>query len=139
MNSKGLAQLAYEKGMSILTAAQSYQSALEAAQLGHGYLTYALVEEGVKRAAADVQPKDGSIELREWLDYATQRVPQLQRAKLEEGRLLQHEIMFVPGDEKVRNVALRSVQRPRVFYRRELETRPFVVAQARASELSRRP
>src|SRR5262249_52356466 len=33
MNSKGLAQLAYEKGMYILTAAQSYQAALEAAQL----------------------------------------------------------------------------------------------------------
>ncbi|HEY0432080.1 MAG TPA: caspase family protein, partial [Pyrinomonadaceae bacterium] len=31
MNSKGLAQLAYEKGMYILTAAQSYQAALEAA------------------------------------------------------------------------------------------------------------
>src|SRR5207249_3838908 len=42
MNSKGLAQLAYEKGMYILTAAQSYQAALEAAQLGHGLLTYAL-------------------------------------------------------------------------------------------------
>jgi hypothetical protein len=48
MNSKGLAQLAYEKGMYILTAAQSFQAALEAAQLGHGYLTYALVEEGLK-------------------------------------------------------------------------------------------
>ncbi len=46
MNSKGLAQLAYEKGMYILTAAQSYQAALEAASLGHGLLTYALVEEG---------------------------------------------------------------------------------------------
>ena len=31
MNSKGLAQLAYEKGMYILTAAQSFQAALEAA------------------------------------------------------------------------------------------------------------
>ena len=50
MNSKGLAQLAYEKGMYILTAAQSYQAALEAAQLGHGLLTYALVEEGLKTA-----------------------------------------------------------------------------------------
>ena len=48
MNSKGLAQLAYEKGMYILTAAQSYQAALEAAQLGHGLLTYALVEEGLE-------------------------------------------------------------------------------------------
>ena len=58
MNSKGLAQLAYEKGMYILTAAQSYPAALEAAQLGHGYLTYVLLEEGLRSAAADNQPKD---------------------------------------------------------------------------------
>src|SRR5262249_49574951 len=58
MNSQGLAQLAYEKGMYILTAAQSYQAALEAAQLGHGLLTYALVQEGLKTAAADTEPKD---------------------------------------------------------------------------------
>ena len=34
MNSKGLAQLAYEKGMYILTAAQSYQAAQEASATG---------------------------------------------------------------------------------------------------------
>ena len=64
MNSKGLAQLAYEKGMYILTAAQSYQAALEAAQLGHGYLTFALVEEGLKSAAADTEPRDNQVTLR---------------------------------------------------------------------------
>ena len=48
MNSKGLAQLAYEKGMYVLTASQSYQAALEGEKLGHGLLTYALVEEGLK-------------------------------------------------------------------------------------------
>src|SRR5437867_1113646 len=78
MNSKGLAQLAYEKGMYILTAAQSFQAALEAAQLGHGLLTYALVEEGLKTAAADNEQKDGVLSAREWLDFATERVPQLQ-------------------------------------------------------------
>ncbi len=71
MNSKGLAQLAYEKGMYILTAAQSYQAALEAAQFGHGLLTYALVEEGLKTGAADNQPKDGVLSAREWLDFGT--------------------------------------------------------------------
>src|SRR5213078_886211 len=86
MNSKGLAQLAYEKGMYILTAAQSYQAAMEAEQLGHGYLTYALVEEGLKSGAADTLPKDGQVVLREWLDYATDRVPRMQEAKLKEGR-----------------------------------------------------
>ncbi len=77
MNSKGLAQLAYEKGMYILTAAQSYQVALESPQRGHGYLTYALVQEGLKTPEADVDPQNGDVTVREWLDYATQRVPQL--------------------------------------------------------------
>lgn len=122
MNSKGLAQLAYEKGMYILTAAQSFQAALEAAQLGHGYLTYALVEEGLKTPVADTQPKDGVVIAREWLNFATERVPQMQEEKMAQGRGLgiQQEITFVEGET-------RSVQRPRVFYRRELETNPLVI------------
>ena len=128
MNSKGLAQLAYEKGMYILTAAQSYQAAMEAEQLGHGYLTYALVEEGLKSAAADSQPKDGQVVLREWLDYATERVPRMQEAKIKEGRGLKHKVAFVEGEEKVEDVDKRSLQRPRVFYRREPETQPLIVA-----------
>jgi uncharacterized caspase-like protein len=128
MNSKGLAQLAYEKGMYILTAAQSYQAAMEAEQLGHGYLTYALVEEGLKSAAADDQPKDGRVILREWLDYATNRVPRMQESKIKEGRGLKHSVVFVEGEEKMEEVDKRSVQRPRVFYRREPESQPMVVA-----------
>ena len=129
MNSKGLAQLAYEKGMYVLTAAQSYQAALEATKLGHGYLTYALVEEGLKTAAADIQPKDGQVVLKEWLDYATQRVPQMQAEKINEakGRQLEQVVAFVPGEEKT-EPAKRNLQRPRVFYRRELEAEPFIVA-----------
>jgi len=128
MNSKGLAQLAYEKGMYILTAAQSYQAAMEAEQLGHGYLTFALVEEGLKSAAADGEPKDGQVVLREWLDYATERVPRMQEAKMKEGRGLKHAVAFVEGEEKVEEVDKRSVQRPRVFYRREPESQPMIVA-----------
>jgi uncharacterized caspase-like protein len=127
MNSKGLAQLAYEKGMYILTAAQSYQAALEAAQLGHGYLTYALIEEGLKTAAADTEPKDGVVALREWLDYATERVPRMQEEKLRAARGLKLEIAFVEGEEK-RPDDKRSLQRPRVFYRREPEAQPLIVA-----------
>jgi len=120
MNSKGLAQLAYEKGMYILTAAQSFQAALEAAQLGHGYLTYALVEEGLKTPAADTAPKDGVVIAREWLDFATERVPQMQEEKMTQGRGLGIEITFSEGEKQ-------TVQRPRVFYRRELEANPLVI------------
>jgi WD40 repeat protein/uncharacterized caspase-like protein len=120
MNSKGLAQLAYEKGMYILTAAQSFQAALEAAQLGHGYLTYALVEEGLKTPVADTEPKDGVVIAREWLNFATERVPQMQEEKMAQGRGLGLEIAFTEGEK-------RTVQRPRVFYRRELEANPLVI------------
>lgn len=128
MNSKGLAQLAYEKGMYILTAAQSYQAALEAAQLGHGYLTYALIEEGIKKAAADRDARDGSIVTREWFNYATERVPRMQEKEMQARLLLQQDVAFVEGEEKVKDPTKRNVQRPRVFYRREVEARPLVVA-----------
>ena len=129
MNSKGLAQLAYEKGMYILTAAQSYQAALEASKLGHGYLTYALVEEGLKTPSADFEPKDSQLLLREWLDYATNRVPQMQQDTIEQGaRGLGLEVIFVEGDEKIKDPNKRNLQKPRIFYRREMETSPFIVA-----------
>jgi WD40 repeat protein/uncharacterized caspase-like protein len=128
MNSKGLAQLAYEKGMYILTAAQSFQAALEAAQLGHGLLTYALVEEGLKTAVADNEPKDGVLVAREWLDFATERVPQMQQQKMNEGRGVGVEISFTEGEKDVQDPQKRSVQRPRVFYRREMEASPLVIA-----------
>jgi uncharacterized caspase-like protein len=128
MNSKGLAQLAYEKGMYVLTAAQGYQAALEAAQLGHGYLTYALVEEGLKTPSADSSPKDGNVVVREWLDYATLRVPQMQEQGMQDARKLGRNLAIVEGEEKIDDVAQRSLQRPRVFYRREPEAQPLVVA-----------
>lgn len=128
MNSKGLAQLAYEKGMYILTAAQSYQAALEAAQFGHGLLTYALVVEGLKTAVADNEPKDGAVSAREWLDFATERVPQIQEEKMKQSRGVGLEIAFTEGEQNIADPQKRSVQRPRVFYRRELEANPLVIA-----------
>jgi uncharacterized caspase-like protein len=124
MNSKGLAQLAYEKGIYVLTAAQGYQAALEAVELGHGFLTYALVEDGLNKGAAD-SDKDQTIFIREWLDYAVDRVPEMQTAALAGSRGLK--IVFAPGDEKIADPTKRNVQRPRVFYRREGEPQPLVV------------
>src|SRR5207253_7750284 len=132
MNSKGLAQLAYEKGMYILTAAQSYQAAQEAAKFGHGFLTYALVEEGLKQGAADREPKDGVLSAREWLDFATERVPQMQEEKMKQSRGLGLNIAFTEGEQKIADPEKRSVQRPRVFYRREMEADPLVVAKTSA-------
>ena len=132
MNSKGLAQLAYEKGMYILTAAQSFEAAQETAQLGHGLLTYALVEEGLKKSSADAEPKDGEVRVREWLDYATRRVPEMQIAEMKRALARGIKLSFA-DEERSLNIANRSGQRPRVFYRRELESQPLVVARPAAT------
>ncbi len=77
LNTQGLAQLAFEKGISVLTAAQSGQTARASSSLGHGYLTHALLTEGLNSRQADQKPRDGSITLVEWFDYAVERVPRL--------------------------------------------------------------
>ena len=127
MNSKGLAQLAYEKGMYILTAAQSYQAALEAAQLGHGLLTYALVEEGLKAGAADGAPQDGTLVAREWFDFAAERVPLMQVEQMKRARGRGLSLVFAASPPAADSND-DSVQRPRAFYRRELESNPMIVA-----------
>jgi hypothetical protein len=66
--------------------------------------------------------------LREWLDYATDRVPEMQVEKMRTARGLRVELAFVEGEETVADVDKRNVQRPRVFYRREQERQPMVVA-----------
>src|SRR6185503_12709198 len=126
MNSKGLAQLAHEKGMYVLTAAQSYQAAQEAAKFGHGFLTYALVEEGLKKGSADREPRNGAIDLREWLNFATDEVPRMQEQNsLEALRGRGRYVVFVGDGRPPRDVGLKidardNIQRPRLFYRREL-------------------
>jgi len=114
--------------MYILTAAQSYQAAQEVSELGHGLLTYALVEEGLKQASADDDPKDGEVWVREWFDYATKRVPNMQMEKVKKSRGLGGNLTFVASEEKVPESEQLVTQTPRVFYRRESEARPLVVA-----------
>jgi uncharacterized caspase-like protein len=116
MNAKGLAQLAYEKGMYVLTASQSDEVAFESEGLKHSYLAYALVEEGIKSSAADAD-RNGQVLLKEWFDYATDRVPQIGKRKVTAGKQLEE----VDPDE-------RRVQRPRVFNMREGGAEKFVIA-----------
>ena len=128
MNSRGLAQLAYEKGLFVLTAAQGYQAALEAVQVGHGLLTFALAVEGLQSRVADSAPTDGSVALREWLDYATRRVPELQASMLDTARQTGRKLVFVDESGAALGGRASSLQHPRVFYRRELDESPLIVA-----------
>ncbi|HXD30757.1 MAG TPA: caspase family protein [Pyrinomonadaceae bacterium] len=120
MNTRGLAQLAYEKGMYVLTASQSVEVAFESAALQHSYLAYALIEEGIKSGAAD-SDRDGQVVLDEWFDYAMVRVPRMGKDK----RVGSKELIEVEPDE-------RRVQRPRAFYAVRAGSQPLVVARIRA-------
>ena len=116
MNTKGLAQLAYEKGIYVLTASESMEVAFEADALKHSYLAFALLEEGLKKRAADANT-DGDIFLKEWFDYANQRVPEIRRMR----QRARKELVEVESDEQ-------NVQRPRVFYTREMGAKQFLIA-----------
>jgi WD40 repeat protein len=76
MGSRGLGQLAYDKGMRILAASQANDVALESEKLKQGLLTYALVENGLEDGQA-VKPGTEQITLDSWLDYGSERVPKL--------------------------------------------------------------
>lgn len=127
MNSKGLAQLAYEKGIYVLTAAQSYQAAQEAAKFGHGFLTYALIEDGLKQGKADREQRDGKINLREWLNYATEQVPRMQEENMLDALRGRSRYVNFVGDGSGPKDTKSNVQRPRVFYRREMDSNPLIV------------
>jgi hypothetical protein len=127
MNSKGLAQLAYEKGMYVLTASQAYQAALESSKLGHGYLTYALTEEALRTKLADTAPADGEVSVTEWFEYAARRVPQMQSETL---NLIPHEgerqLSFEMSAGKI-STKPSGLQTPRLYYRREQQGQKAII------------
>lgn len=125
----------------LLTAAQSFQAALEAPRIGdkkieHGLLTYSLLEV-LKDIQAD---KDGNKQLweREWFDYATNQVPLLEMEAMRQRRIdLQSgkaevkgrsDIFYLDGDDPNLDPENRRVQTPRVFYRRESGNNPLILA-----------
>ena len=82
MGSRGMGQLAYDKGMRILAATQPDSLAAEVdsldqkRKLQHGLLTYALVVDGLSAAQAD-SDGDKLISMSEWLQYGVTDVPKL--------------------------------------------------------------
>jgi WD40 repeat protein len=136
MNSRGMAQMAFEKGFYILTASQSRQAALEVSRLGHGLLTFALLE-GIAKADAD---DDGLVTVHEWFDYAAEQVPRFQleamRLRSEEnshltGSAKRAEIVFGAGSDANLPPNRRALQIPRSFYRAETEGTPLIISVTR--------
>jgi len=121
-NQRGLAQLAYEKGMYLLAAAQSYETAAEVSQLGHGLLTFALISEGLDQFKADRDPKNGSMSVAEWLDFAAEAIGTMSTARMSAGA----------GGDTPRLVGRQrptALQHAQTFYPRDAYEQPWVVVQ----------
>ena len=83
MGSRGLGQLAYDKGMRVLAATRAESEAMEVGRtragvvIEGGLLTYALLNNGIKQKMADYHPPDKQITVGEWLSFAVTQVPHL--------------------------------------------------------------
>ncbi len=109
MNSRGLAQLAWEKGMEIITASQSNQFAKEVRGLNHGLLTYALLE-GFARAPRKESRLTGGA----WFDFAALELPRISESSKTRGLVS----TAITTKEPVTKNTL-YVQTPRVFHKRD--------------------
>jgi WD40 repeat protein len=123
LRSQGFPRLAYEKGMYLLTSTQGSELASEPKSLRHGILVYALFQEGLREWKADFRPKDGRIDLREWLSYGALRVDALAREAM----------LKLDSDKRLLRVA---TQRARLVPRaiREEETLVLSVADTRPGD-----
>jgi hypothetical protein len=122
MGSRGLGQLAYDKGMRMLAATQVEGVALELENLKQGVLTYALVRDGLESGQADYKPKDESLTLQEWLNYGADRVPGLYediragRVKALGGAASRDPIIRIDGDANASFLKTGSLlQQPLLF------------------------
>ena len=77
LGSRGLGQLAYDKGMRIVAATGVDSVALESGLLRQGFLSFALGVDGLQDGLADWRPRDGAISLSEWFAYGVRRVPEI--------------------------------------------------------------
>lgn len=110
MGDSGLGQLAYDKGIRILAAAQADDLALEDSRLQQGLLTYALAAEGLtEEGGLSDSDADGEIRLDEWFAYAVERLPQLSE-DVARGNF--RGIKFTNRDRTQREV---KAQRPSLF------------------------
>ncbi|NDR56817.1 outer membrane protein assembly factor BamB family protein [Aliiruegeria sabulilitoris] len=120
MGSRGLGQLAYDKGMRILTASQAEGVALESDLLRHGALSYAMFREGLEGQAADRAPVDRQISFSELLSFAKTRVPSLyEEIVTDRFEPLQRGSMSLDflagGTPEPQTDAVRFLQRPALF------------------------
>lgn len=112
MGSRGLGQLAFDKGIRILAATQAAGPAWEmGGSVRQGLLSYALLEEGLAKRRANFKlPDDGRITLHEWLEFGVEEVPNLYL------RFARGESITAGRDAIMdENIQYRGYQRPSLF------------------------
>jgi len=72
--SRSFAQLAYDRGAFVVTAAQSDEFARELQLFGHGLFTHVMFAEGLRDRRADTDPENGTITARELINYAVENI-----------------------------------------------------------------
>jgi hypothetical protein len=103
MGSRGLGQLAYDKGMRIIAATQANDVALEVGKLKQGLLSYALIKDGIEEGKANIEePGKPELFTGEWLRYSEQRVPELYD-EIRTGKLRNVTVQGKSPDEKTRS------------------------------------
>ena len=128
LGSRGLGQLAYDKGIKILAATQADNVALELNKLQQGLLSYALLQDGIALKKADTIGPDNKLTAAEWFNYGQQRVPKLYE-DIKTGRLE----VIVDGKRRSDPLDLagdkteRAVQRPGLFDFRKKEAETALV------------
>ncbi len=121
MGSRGLGQLAYDKGMKILSATQADNVALElGGSLKQGLLSYALLQDGIFSKLADAD-SNKQLFFREWLKYGENRVPALYEG-IKNGTIKSVTIDNKSPTEKQRSAVFcvdkscrQNIQQPKLF------------------------
>jgi WD40 repeat protein/uncharacterized caspase-like protein len=112
IGSRGLGQLAYDKGMRVLAASQAEDPAWESRKLQHSLLTYALIQRGLKEGRAG--DGDGHITLAGWLQYGADEVPQLY-ADVQNGAIDDKSGTITPVAGALVQIPRSLVQEPQLF------------------------
>ena len=131
IDATGLAQLAFEKDLWLLAASQSTGSAFELKQKGHGLLAYALTDDSLGKGRLYEGGFGEGITLAEWLEYAADRVPELQIGAISARRGLRYQPQTETPRAETPQAETKEVQRPRLLSRARPGAQPLVLAPAK--------
>ena len=133
LGGRGIGQLAYDRGLKVLASARALDLAWESGKIHQGLTSFALIQEGLLARRADATPRDGQIEIREWLAYPVSAVPRLFEEVILGKRKGIEVIPIARARDKARNEATdaKRPQRPTLFDFRQRTSQPPMLVSGR--------